>query len=127
MARPADAQQPIGLDAAITAARAVVPDGSVRLVGFPGRPDQAFRIALLRPGDVVGQPLTTAFVDPWSARVVELRDPRTYSLGERVLAWQHAIHAGQGLGGVWRSLVVISGLLPPFLVITELKLGLRWT
>ena len=123
--RPADAtQQPIGLDAVVAAAHGVIPDGSLRLVGFPTRPDQAFRIAFLRPGDIVGQPLATVFVDPWSGRVIELRDPRTYSLGEAVLAWQHAIHAGQGLGGLWRGLVLASGLLPPFFVVTGITMWL---
>ncbi|MBI3515578.1 MAG: PepSY domain-containing protein [Proteobacteria bacterium] len=124
VARPADATQPIALDDAVAAARAVVADGSVRLVGFPARPDQPFRIAFLRPGDAVGQPLTTAFVDPWTGRVIELRDPGTYSLGETVLAWQHAIHAGQGLGGLWRGLVLASGLLPPFFVVTGITMWL---
>jgi uncharacterized iron-regulated membrane protein len=122
--RPTADTRPIALDDAVAAARDVAGDGIVRTVGLPARPDQPLRVALARPGDRVGQPLVTVFVDPWTARVVALHDPRTYSLGETVLAWQHALHAGQGLGGLWRALVLASGLLPPFFVITGLTMWL---
>jgi uncharacterized iron-regulated membrane protein len=51
-------------------------------------------------------------VDPWTRRVVDTYDPQRFSLGERIIAWQHALHAGQGLGWVWKILVFLSGLLP---------------
>jgi uncharacterized iron-regulated membrane protein len=44
--------------------------------------------------------------------VIEVLDPREYSIGERILAWQHAVHAGQALGWVWKLLVFLCGLLP---------------
>jgi uncharacterized iron-regulated membrane protein len=50
--------------------------------------------------------------------VIETFDPRQFSLGERVLAWQHAVHAGQALGWVWKVLVFLSGFLPLLFALT---------
>ena len=55
---------------------------------------------------------------PWTRRVVDDLDPQRFSLGERMLAWQHALHAGQGLGWVWKILVFLSGLLPLLFAVT---------
>jgi uncharacterized iron-regulated membrane protein len=45
-------------------------------------------------------------------------DPRLFSVGERILAWQHAAHAGQALGWVWKILVFLCGLLPLLFAVT---------
>jgi uncharacterized iron-regulated membrane protein len=63
-------------------------------------------------------PPVTVIVDQWSRRVIETFDPRRFSLGERILAWQHALHAGQALGWVWTILVFLSGLLPLLFALT---------
>jgi uncharacterized iron-regulated membrane protein len=49
-------------------------------------------------------------------------DPRKFSIGERILAWQHALHAGEALGGAWKILVFLSGLLPPLFVFTGISM-----
>ena len=41
-----------------------------------------------------------------------------------VLAWQHALHAGQGLGPVWKLLVFLSGFLPLLFAVTGLAMWL---
>jgi len=50
--------------------------------------------------------------------VIETFDPQRLRLGERMLAWQHAVHAGQALGWVWKLLVFLSGLLPLLFALT---------
>src|SRR5262249_12264142 len=70
------------------------------------------RIGLLRADQDRRAPPITVFVDPWTQRIVEVLDPRQFSLGERILAWQHSVHAGQGLGWVWKVLVFLCGFLP---------------
>lgn len=115
---PADADQVAEL------ARAAVPGARIRMIGLPGRPDQAYRVTLVRPGHAEGAPAIAAFVDPWTARVVEVRDPAAYSAGETVAAWQRPLHAGQGLGWVWKILVFLSGILPPLFAVTGTALWL---
>jgi len=107
---------PVSLDKAIAAAHAAVPDGSPRMIALPQRADQPFRINFAPPGHASGTPMIGVFVDPRSARVLEIRDPRQFTAGETVLAWQHAVHAGDGFGWPWRALVFVSGLLPTLFV-----------
>ncbi len=107
----------IEVDQAVTLAQSQVP-GALRAVFFPGRPDQPYRVMLSRPGANDGGPPATIFVDPWSAKVLGIQDPKDYSAGETMLAWQRPLHAGDGLGWPWRILVFLSGLMPVVFAIT---------
>ena len=96
--------QPADIDEAIALARGTVPGAEPGFAFLPARADQPFRIGLLRADQQRKAPAVTIVVDPWSRRVIEVLDPREYSIGERILAWQHAVHAGQALGWVWKFL-----------------------
>lgn len=122
--KPVEGGQPFGVGTAVERALAAVPDAEVQLVGFPARPDQPFRVSLTRPGQEAGTPTATVFVDPWTGAVAEIRDPRDYSAGETIMAWQHALHAGHGLGPVYKILVFLSGLLPLLFAITGVSMWL---
>ena len=116
---PAPGGQPLDLEAALALARAAAPGAELRSVGLPQRPDQPVRVSLAPPGTASGPvPQITVFVDPWQHRIVEQRDPRTYTTGETIVAWQRALHAGEGLGRLWRTLVFVAGLLPMFFTVT---------
>jgi uncharacterized iron-regulated membrane protein len=115
---PIDGAEAIDIDRALELAGASVPDARAGFAFLPTRPDQPFRIGLLRDGQERGAPMITVFVDPWARRVIEVLDPRRFSIGERILAWQHALHAGEALGWAWKILVFLSGLLPPLFVVT---------
>lgn len=114
-----------GIDDAVAVARSGFPETAPRFVFLPTRPDQPIRIGLARPGDERGTPVITVFVDPWTRAVVEIFDPSGFSLGERVLAWQHALHAGRGFGPVWQGLVFACGLLPLLFTVTGVLMWLR--
>jgi uncharacterized iron-regulated membrane protein len=105
-------EEPIGIDEAITLAQSQFPGTAPSFAFLPTRADQPYRIGLLRPDQARHAPAIIVFVDPWAHRAIEALDPRQFSLGERILAWQHSVHAGQGLGWVWKILVFFCGLLP---------------
>lgn len=113
---PVADMKPIGPDEAVALASADVPDGKLRFMALAQRPDQAIRVNMGGPNYLHGTPMISVFVDPWAKRVIEVRDPRGYSAGETVLAWMHAVHAGDGFGWPWRILVFLSGLLPSVFV-----------
>ena len=119
---PQKGAERLGLDASVALAREGFPDAALRLIFLPTKPDQPYRIGLLPAGADQHSPLITLLVDPWSRRVVEAFDPRRFSAGETVLAWQHAVHAGQGLGPVWKFLVFLSGFLPLLFAATGLTM-----
>jgi uncharacterized iron-regulated membrane protein len=114
---PVRGQRPMDVDAAVALARATAPDARLVMVNLPNRPDQPMRIGLGR-GEPHGAPLITVFVDPWKARVIEARDPRDFTAGETIAAWQHALHAGEGLGWIWKLLVAASGITTTLFAIT---------
>jgi uncharacterized iron-regulated membrane protein len=116
--QPVRGAERMSADAAVAMAQAAVPDAEFRAVALAGRPDQPYRVSLAPPGHEHGAPIIAVFVDPWAQRVIEVRDPRAYNAGETVMAWQHALHAGAGLGWVWKVLVFLSGLLPTLFAIT---------
>jgi uncharacterized iron-regulated membrane protein len=117
---PIKGAEPLGIDAAVALALSRFPETAPRLVFLPTRPDQPIRIGLAQPADERGTPTITVFVDPWTRRVVETFDPRDFSPGETLLTWQHALHAGRGLGWVWKTLVFLCGMLPLLFSLTGL-------
>lgn len=119
---PVRGTPPAGVDEVVTIATAAVPDAALRGLFLPSRPNQPYRATLARPGAAHGAPGITAFIDPWKRSVIEVRDPRTYSLGDTIVAWQRPLHAGEGLGIVWAVLVFASGILPPLFCITGIAM-----
>jgi uncharacterized iron-regulated membrane protein len=123
--RPAKDTTPLDVDGAVSLAVASAPGGRAAAVFLPARPDQPYRISVSRAGEPRRDTAVTVLVDPWARRVVETLDPRGFSAGERLLAAQHAMHAGQGFGPVWKILVFLSGLLPALFAATGIAMWLR--
>jgi uncharacterized iron-regulated membrane protein len=111
-------------DEAVDLARGIAPDTALRLVSFPQRPDQPYRVAFELPGTTPGHgvPTITAFVDPWTHSIIARQDPRDYTPGETITAWQRALHGGAGQGWVWQLLTFISGLMPVLFAITGIAM-----
>lgn len=56
--------------------------------------------------------MISVFVDLRQWKATDIRNPRRYSVGTTLIAWMHAVHAGDSFGWPWRILVFVSGLLP---------------
>lgn len=121
---PVESVTPLDVDSAAALAKEVVQGGVVRAVTLPQNPEQPYRVALSRIGDGDGAPRATVIIDPWQKKVMQVRDPAAYAAGDKFLAWQRAMHAGNGLGWVWWILVFISGLLPALFVGTGITMYL---
>ena len=68
-----------------------------------------------------GAPQISTFIGP-GAEVSSIVDPRTYSLGKRILVWLRVLHYGYGLGQIWTVLVFLSGFLPLLFGITGFRM-----
>lgn len=110
--QPVKDVEPLPIDDAIALALAEARGARLAFAFLPAKPDQAYRVALLRSGQERHETPVTVIVDPWTRRVVETLDPRQFTAGETILAAQHAMHSGQGLGPAWKTLVFLAGLLP---------------
>jgi uncharacterized iron-regulated membrane protein len=106
---------------AIAFALATTPGARLISIGLPLRPERPYGVSLARPGAGRGAPEVAAVINPWSG---ELIDPRRFPPAQTVLAWQQALHFGEGLGWVWCILVCLSGLLPAIFAFTGLAMWL---
>jgi uncharacterized iron-regulated membrane protein len=68
-----------------------------------------------------GAPQISAFIGP-GADVSSVVDPRTYSLGKRILVWLRVLHYGYGFGQLWTVVVFLSGFLPLLFGITGFRM-----
>ena len=110
--------QAMGVDEAVELARSKVPDGRFLNAFLSTRSDQALRIGLVRADHAEGAPVVTVIIDPFRKSVVDVFDPQTMSTGERIIAWQRALHYGIGLGGGYKFLVFVSGVIIPVFAVT---------
>jgi uncharacterized iron-regulated membrane protein len=109
---------PMGVNEAVELARSRVPDGRFLNAFLATRPDQAMRVGLVRAGHLEGAPIITVIVDPFRRSVVDVFDPQTMNPGERIIAWQRALHYGVGLGTGYKFLVFVSGVIIPVFAVT---------
>ncbi|HUN48241.1 MAG TPA: PepSY-associated TM helix domain-containing protein [Stellaceae bacterium] len=109
---PVKGATPMTVDGAIALARTAVPTARLGFVFLPARPDQPFRVTLQPPRAAHGAPAITVVVDPWTHGIDRIVDPRDFNAAETALAWQRALHAGEGFGWIWKILVALAGLLP---------------
>jgi uncharacterized iron-regulated membrane protein len=117
---PVKGAKPMGAGAAVELVQARYPQTAVRSITLPSRRTEALRVSL---GSEDG-PVSTAFVDSYRKTIVAVRNPPGAPL-ENFIAWQRPLHAGHGLGEVWRALVFLSGLLPAVFFVTGLTMWLK--
>jgi uncharacterized iron-regulated membrane protein len=115
---PVPGGMPMTLRDAVQLAQQSVPDARFLNAFLPTRPTQAIRIGMVRGDHEDGAPIVTVLIDPWRGRVMDVFDPKTMSAGEAIVAWQRALHYGTGLGGVYKFLVFVSGVIVPVFAVT---------
>jgi uncharacterized iron-regulated membrane protein len=115
---PMRGAQPMGVNEAVELARSEVPDGRFLNAFLSTRPDQAMRVGLIHADHAEGAPVATVIIDPFRKSVVDVFDPQTMSMGERIIAWQRALHYGIGLGSGYKFLVFVSGVIIPVFAVT---------
>jgi uncharacterized iron-regulated membrane protein len=109
---------PIDADQAVAVALKAAPAAHLGSLNLPAEADQPYRITLIADNALAGAPLINAVVDPYRAEVLSLRDPRSFKLGDSIMAWQRTLHDGRAIGPVWAFLVFFSGLMPPLFAVT---------
>jgi uncharacterized iron-regulated membrane protein len=112
---------PMAASEAIALAHSAAGPGAVRTVGFAGT-DRPLRVELLPQGRAPSEGTITVLIDPWAHRVADVRDPRTYSLGERIITTLRPLHEGHILGEPWRAALFVIGLCPIFFAVTGIAM-----
>jgi uncharacterized iron-regulated membrane protein len=108
-------------DEAVRVALSSVPNARVLQVQLPPQPGGVYMVTLVPKIAGDGAPQISTFIGP-GPEILDVVDPRNYSAGKQMLVWLRVLHYGQGLGEVWRILVLFSGLLPLLFGITGLRM-----
>ena len=69
------------------------------------------------PGEWNPTGRSTLWIDPYRARVLGVSDASLADTGVQVNNAIYPLHAGT-TGPLWHALVIVSGLLPPFFLVT---------
>ncbi len=104
-------------DDATRVAVSSVPHARAVLVQLPARRDGVYMVTMVPRLTSDNAPQISTFIGPGPA-ILDVVDPRNYSAGKQMLVWLRVLHYGQGLGDIWRALVLFSGLLPLLFSIT---------
>ena len=115
----------IDADKALALATAAAPNTKLVTMFIPNGREQPFRLSLLPSGAAQGSPTITAFIDPYRAEIISVRDPWAGDLGDSVMTWQRPLHTGRGTNAVYRALIFVVGLLPPLFAVTGVAMW--WT
>jgi len=118
---PVQGRKPIGLDAAVALVKMQTPNADVRRISIPSKRNAAWRVMI---GSADDGPVSTAYVDPWNAKIVAMRNASTNG-ADSFMAWQRPLHQGSGWGALWRILVFLSGLLPSLFVTTGIVMWVK--
>jgi uncharacterized iron-regulated membrane protein len=108
-------------DDAAHVAMSSVPNARVVQVQLPPKPDGVYMVTLVPQLVADTAPQISTFIAP-GPEVLDVVDPRNYSAGKQMLVWLRVLHYGQGLGLIWRALVLFSGLLPLLFAITGVSM-----
>jgi uncharacterized iron-regulated membrane protein len=94
---------------------------------FPNKNDQPYRLNFIDKDGNNDEPMSIIFVDQWQKKIIEKRDPKLYSTGEKITSWQHNIHEGKGFGIIFQISVFLLGFLPIIFAITGIKMWMLKT
>lgn len=110
---PIPGQSPLSLTDQLKIAQAALPNASLRLIAFPGKPEDATWLSFNLPQGGEGD----VFLDQYSGKV-QVSTAATASLGDRVLNSFNDLHYGTFGGLPTRIFYVLVGLAPLILFIT---------
>ena len=104
---------------ALAAARARFPDARFVRLTLPAPKSPAYAVRLRQPGETrAWSGVTSVAVDPATGRVLDIYDPLTAPLANRVADAAFSAHNGELGGLAGRALIFLSGLALPALWIT---------
>ena len=125
-AAPGPGGRMIPVEDAMRIARRTFPEGEVKYALLPDGPRGVYQVNLRQPGEAyksLGR--TDVWIDAYSAAVLERRDPRAFTAGDRVDEWIFPLHTGEGFGTPSRWIVFVGGLVPLVLYVSGIRMWLR--
>lgn len=110
------------IDEVVALAKQDLHDAKLISVNLPMKSEQAYRLNFISKNQRDDTPLVAVFVDQNQKKIIQKFDPKFYSTGEIIVAWQPYLHEGRGLGATWKTLVFLSGFLMLIFSITGITI-----
>lgn len=115
---------PTLLEAAEFVARGPFQNAKLRRVTTPAGDSGVYRVNLRQKWEINHRhPYTTVWVDRWSGQIKEVRDPKSFSNGQKFITWMWPLHTGEALGSAGRFCWFLAGQSLFFLYISGMA---RW-
>lgn len=108
---------PIDWPAVLAAARQALPGATLGRLSFPNERDGRVTLRARVPGEWNPTGRSVIWIDPYQPRVLGVSDATRADTGAQVNNAVYPLHAGT-TGPIWRTAVIVSGLLPPFFLVT---------
>ncbi len=105
-------------EAEIIAKNSLARDAKLLSIAFPTKPQQPYRFNFASADAKATSPIISVFIDPHTAKIIEIRNLNHQSLLDQILAWQAPIHTGKAFGTFWRILLFLSAFTPIIFSIT---------
>ena len=115
---PAKRQKAIPVDTLVAQARLAVP-GRPTWIGLPHHEGENLAIVQLLPENSRDRHETVSvYMNPFTAKILEIRRPEDARLGDRILSWFVSLHFGNFGGWPVKALWAVMGLTPALLFVT---------
>jgi uncharacterized iron-regulated membrane protein len=108
---------PVDWSAVLAAARRALPGATLSRLSLPSERDGRLVVRARMPGEWNPNGRSMIWIDPWQVRVLGTADATGADTGVQVNNAIYPLHAGT-TGPLWRTLVFVCGLLPPFFLVT---------
>jgi uncharacterized iron-regulated membrane protein/outer membrane receptor for ferrienterochelin and colicin len=118
---PADQRRPV--EAILAGASAQVPDGQIRQVKFPKKPDEPMEVRIKTPFDWRDDGNNKVFVDSRTGEILRVERFDRMALGNKLIAAMEPLHMARFMTPGWPSVAVrlfwvVAGLAPGLLFLT---------
>lgn len=109
---------PINWAAVLDAAQHALPGAELHRIALPSANDGRVNVRARAADEwhTVGR--SVVWLDPYQARVLDVVDATKEDTGARLGNALYPLHAGSDAGSFWWAVVLLSGLLPPFFLVT---------
>lgn len=111
--------RPVKLAEAAVIARGLFPRAEVKRIATPVGETGAYRVNLRQQGEEnLKHPATLVWIDRWSGQILEVRNSRRLTSGQKLIADIWPLHTGESLGATGRIFWFASAWFPLALLVT---------
>lgn len=115
---PANGAAPLSPEAIVLAVEAAYPNIDIQRLVLAKKADDSIRVTGRQVGEIRSKGATNIWVDQYSGKFLQVRDPLKFNAGTAFVNLQLPLHNGEILGTTGHIMVLITGFAPLLLMVT---------